>query len=739
MKNWGQDWMEINKPTCDAAVNAFPAFEVVPLRALGNGQKELSNLALVLTRINRALAFSAWRNENKASLSTFMQSIVGLMPAPDKGTAPESLLGRLLRLQDMVNAIEPVTKAIILCERMKNDIGKRRLKEKRLGMYVVASSALSECMKVGTLAQTQVEQLQQKLHKSAVTWRNRIYLSAFPTTSLGLVATKMNGEGELQLMVGGAGMAAPAQHVSNASALRASLVGFFLAYWEHILKERGGLRLLLLDDPQELLDGDNRDRLADAIKDIDKANAQLVITTHDSRFAASLAKRAQGVKVSLDHQYVHPATKARGTLYTSPSIAKVQQAHDLYAADRDAIGPAQEYASECRVFIEGRIGDLFDDAAFPTAATLNFSPTLSDHLGRLRGLMNSGSNELFKSRVLADFCNHAALRDKAPTLALLNKAHHSDKASIRPAEVDAVMEDLEDLRRATERLHQEFRLFRRREPLVPPVVDVAPLQLNVIPKFRVLIQPSLAAFVRDASVGDTQETEFEEINSDWFNQKAFFLLRSSNMGFAGPAWSVAIVEAEPSQIEDRRLVIARRGNDVYARRVLRPSDNEVVALAAETPDPRKSPQTIILHENDVSLHRVVGMLFDSPSTPPISKAEAVQIDGAGLLPKVRSAYKIKEESAVPLALPGQIALGGRQIEMAEFDAHRECYVALHLDDGQSIFKRVGEKLPPPLSHLRSFETIGGLGVAEILAVGQPQPGFRMVITAVQVLGVLYDH
>lgn len=383
----------------------------------------------------------------------------------------------------------------------------------------------------------------------------------------------------------------------------------------------------------------------------------------------------------------------------------VQAAHDLYASDFDAEAPAQEYASECRVFIEGRIGDLFDDATFPTASTLNFSPTLSDHLGRLRGLMKSGSNELFRSRLLANFCNYPALQDLAPAWQLLNKAHHSSKASIRPKEVANVLKDLESLCKAAERLHEEFRLFRRREPLVPPVMEVARLAPCVVPAFRVPIQPSLAAFVRDAAVGDTQETEFEEITSNLFREKAFFLLRSSNLGFAGPPLSVAIVETEASRIEDRRLVIARRGSDVFARRLLRPLDNDVVALAAETPDPRRSPQTLVLHENEVSLHRVVGMLFEAPGAVPASKAEAVQIDGTGLLSKVCSAYKIKEESAVPLALPGQIALGGQQIAITDFDAHIEHYVALHLDDGQSILKRVGDKLPEPLSHLRRLSPL----------------------------------
>lgn len=263
------------------------------------------------------------------------------------------------------------------------------------------------------------------------------------------------------------------------------------------------------------------------------------------------------------------------------------------------------------------------------------------------------------------------------------------------------------------------------------------LKSNAVPAFKVLIQPSLAAFVRGANVGDSQETDLEELSSTWFDGKAFFLLRSSNLGFAGPATSVAIVETDPSRVEDRRLVIARHGKETYARRALRPADTPMLALAAETPDPRRSPPTLLLHENEVALHRIVGMLFNAKVTPPASKSEAVQVDGTGSLAYVKSAYKIKEDSAIPLALPGQIALGGEQINLDKLGDHLDAYVALHLDDGSSIFKRIGEKLPPPLDRLRSFETIGGLGIADILSVGKPQPGFGAVEKAVLVLGILY--
>jgi hypothetical protein len=141
----------------------------------------------------------------------------------------------------------------------------RRTAESRLGEYATASAALPNLADLGQLADEQVDQLRKTLRKDAAAWRSRIYLGAFPDTAHELIDSGMGRKGELDLFVQAGGVSAPAQHVTNASALRASLVAFFLAFWEYVLKERGGLMTLVLDDPQELLDDENRERLAAAL------------------------------------------------------------------------------------------------------------------------------------------------------------------------------------------------------------------------------------------------------------------------------------------------------------------------------------------------------------------------------------------------------------------------------------------------------------------------------------------
>ncbi|WP_082848261.1 AAA family ATPase [Delftia sp. GW456-R20] len=723
---------------CKRAIDNFPEFQIKDSTRIGKEQKELDELNRVVQRVEQALQFSAWRQTVISEISAFMTEVVGRPPVDGGKTEQGSLLGRLKKLQAMVEAIEPVNNALNKQKLLMTDIAKRRNFEKRLAAYDVAAKALDKCIEIGELSGRQIEQLQNRLHSSAALWRTRIYRSAFPSTSMELVSSKMSGDGDLQLMVGVNRLAAPAQHVSNASALRASLLAFFLAYWEYMLRERGGLCLLLLDDPQELLDGDNRERLADAVHDIVNAKAQLILTTHDKRFAAAVARRVQAKSLQLSHQYVHPATVRRGTIFLTPSVLDVQEARDKFDANPDNAQLAQSYLSECRIFLEGRMGDFFDDTAYPAATAFNLAPTLSDHLGRLKGLVNDPPSELFRSLPIIRLARDVALNPGSPTLALLNKAHHSDKSLILPADVVAVREDLERLRKAIERAHEEFRTFRRREPLALAPSPPSALKPAEVPNFRIPIQANLRAFVRDASYGDSQETELEELDSKWFQAKAFFYLRSNTLGFAGPQGSVAIVDVEAVSATDRQLVIARTGNEVFARRLLRPKTSDHIALAAETPDPRKSPPTELLPEQQVALHPIVGILFSVPMPTPPSKKETVQITYVPHIQKIQSAYRIKEESAVPLALPGQVALGGNAIPLESFDSHIDEYVALHLDDGSSIFKRVGNRLPAPLQHLRQFETIGGMGVADVLAVENPHNGFRTVVHAVSVIGVLYN-
>ncbi len=141
----------------------------------------------------------------------------------------------------------------------------------------------------------------------------------------------MGRKGELELIVQTGGVAAPAQHVTNASALRASLVAFFVAFWEHVLKERGGLTTLVLDDPQELLDDENRERLAAGLGPLVAAGAQLIVTSYDPRFCACVSRLA--VTGGITHLAVHPATRLRPVLRTTPALPDIEKKKARFDGD----------------------------------------------------------------------------------------------------------------------------------------------------------------------------------------------------------------------------------------------------------------------------------------------------------------------------------------------------------------------------------------------------------------------
>ena len=211
------------------------------------------------------------------------------------------------------------------------------------------------------------------------------------------------------------------------------------------------------------------------------------------------------------------------------------------------------------------------------------------------------------------------------------------------------------------------------------------------------------------------------------------------MGFAIPSGSVAIVDVEPYPGRDQNLVIARHGGQVFARRLIRSPNSIGVSLAAQLPDPRTPRPSLTFDESKLRLHRIIGSIFtDMP--PPAGGNEAGQVSEVPELSQVAIAYCVREESAIPLALPGQIILGGAEIDATQLDLWEGHLVAVTLADGSSLFKRVGGRLAGGLAHLRQFESIGGLGSSIVVTTeGMEGADTPVMISARRVIGVLYEY
>jgi hypothetical protein len=702
--------------------------------ALPNG---CDTLGETLKRLDCAIRFARWRQGNDTLAREIVMRVLGRAPKEGEPSEKVTLTGKLLALEATVKAAKPVSDALVQCSRVKQHLKARRAAETRLGEYAVASAALGNLTGLGRLADEQVDQLRKTLRKDAAEWRSRIYLGAFPDTAQELIDAGMGRKGELDLVVQAGGVSAPAQHVTNASALRASLVAFFLAFWEHVLKERGGLTTMVLDDPQELLDDENRERLAAALAPLLAARAQLIVTSYDPRFCARVSRLP--IPGGVEHLEVHPATRQQPVVRTTLPLPIIEERKARFDADRNAEEPAREFADGCRVFFEAKLGDMFDDPAHAAWAIANPDPTLATFIQRLRPLVKSGPHGMFSAHVFRRFADHPALADGSPLIALMNKAHHGRRQEIRPAEVAQCADELSELLELVEQMYEECYRWRRRDIPKDQTATETPAGLTPKPPpaLNVLVCPDLAAFTQHAPVGESQEPP-ERLDPHLLDSTVAFYLRRPNFGFAAPVGTLALVEAVPGPAADRRLVIARHGNSVYARRVVRGANAGVIGLTAEVPDPRtRTPKTILLPEAEVAIHQVVGIIFDHAITVGPGKDEAIPVDASDALKRIEIAFRVVDDSAVPLALEKQVVLGGGCIELNELRRHKDALVAVTLDDGSSIFKRVGAALPGELAHLLQFESIGGLGSSQVLSVGKPHKGFQSVTSARAIIGVLY--
>ncbi|MBX2831486.1 MAG: AAA family ATPase [Rhodospirillales bacterium] len=715
----------------------LPAFEEPPAYDFPKNISQLTQeLNQLVRRIDRALAFAEWRTTNKLQLREFMKCVCsGKEGSNDEEPGIKQYLETLL---EIVEGVAPLNNISSIISRMQKHRDQHSVKQERIKACNKAATALREIVPLGELAEAQVSALQNTLHIRSEHWRKNMYRNA-TVYAPSPTETRMNAKGVLELNVGREGVSAPAQHVSNASALRGSLLGFFLAFREYVLNERGGLLTLVLDDPQELLDNDNRERLARGVLNLTKAGAQMLVTTHDRLFARSLV--AEHRKADLvEHFSVHPVNGVRPTLELAPAIEEVDRKRTVFRKNPDDHISAQDYAADLRVFLESRLGDLFDNVVHPAYSSSTKALTLFQLLDRLRGLISNSSNDLFQHPILNKFVNDISLTEGHEARRILNQSHH-DKASITYADVKDVAEDFQRLRTGIEEVHEQFRFHRWREPLATEEISISAVEMlepALSPNFSVPIYPDIAAFTDTSAEGPSQDTEVETLNQSWFDNKSFYYIRSESLGFAIPSGAVAIVESEPYPGGDQDLVIAHYNDKIFARRLIKPHGAIGVSLTAQVPNPLQGRPSLTYDASKLRLHRIVGAIFtDMP--PPEGKGEATFIEEAPELSQIQVAYRVKEDSAIPLALPNQTILGGQEIARTNLEAVRGKLVALTLNDGSSLFKRVGSQLPGKLAHLRQFETIGGLGSSQVVATSNDETydGSPSLNTARHVLGVLY--
>jgi hypothetical protein len=320
----------------------------------------------------------------------------------------------------------------------------------------------------------------------------------------------------------------------------------------------------------------------------------------------------------------------------------------------------------------------------------------------------------------------------------MNDCHHGRERNIMYNDVNEIRDDCVRVKQRVDAAHEEYEQWMRREPVdsAAPMPDGPPAL--VFPQVDVPIVQDLAAFTADSTLAETTEDE-ERLTQDLLGGHATYALNTHNLGFAAVPYSHVLVDTTRDDIADNSLVIALHGPRTYARRFLRSSSALGMAvLASDAQNPLKRPPTIFLPRNEVRLLQIVGILFgDSPAYARASD-EAWPVDAADLIAKVRICFKVRGDSAIPLALPGQMVLGGDSLTPADISRREGDLVAVATGDGAAL-KRIGQAVPG-FPHVRVFESIGGLGESMLVRVEESGDDFSdvpLMLCAREIVGVLY--
>ena len=421
---------------------------------------ECHTLGETLRRLDCAVRFARWRQGNDALARNIVLRVLGRLAGDGEPSEKTTLTGKLLSLDATAKAAKPISDALVQCKRLKQHLKTRRAAEARLREYSTASNALGNLANLGQLADKQVDHLRTILRNEAATWRSRIYLGAFPDTAHKLVDTGLGRKGELDLVVQTGGVSAPAQHVTNASALRRVWLRSSLRLGARIERARRTESPVARRPARTARRRKSRTRRC-CTRSTRGSRRTTGCISYDPRFCSRASRLV--IPGGIEHLEVNPATRQQPVIRTTPPLPVIQQRQIRFEADPNLEEPARDFADGCRVFFEAKLGDIFDGPSHFAWAIANPDPTLATFVQRLRPLVRSGPQGMFSAHVFRRFVDHPALFDGSPVLTLMNKAHHGRREEIRAADVAQCADDLNELLELAENMYEECYRWRRRD------------------------------------------------------------------------------------------------------------------------------------------------------------------------------------------------------------------------------------------------------------------------------------
>jgi hypothetical protein len=693
------------------------------------------DLKVTLNKLNRAVAFAEWRKNNDKGCKNAYGKIVGNASIEEvkEDIIKHSLYFNLSSLNQLVKNTTPIRESLLKIEELRRIMTERRKAELFLKHCEKTAKAIDDIKQINILVELQVGSLIQKLSSDIKAWKEKFYSPAYKGVPE-IADTDIGPNGSIIIDAEVGGTKASSKHICNSSDLRATLLAVIVSFWKYLMTERGCLSLIVLDDLQELFDKANRRKIANSIKEIIGYGGRILITTNDSVFGKQIVK--SNTLESIDRRRIHPIKTCRPhiELGVYNEDIDVKRAEFRKPENVNMHQPARDYINALRLYLEYELQDFFDEIC----PSLPRELTLRDLLNGIRRWRTSGQ-EPFVGQAFQNLLDEPALRDGSKFMELMNKSHHGNADEIKYTDVLDNESNCCKVMHLIECAHEEYERWLRRDPLpqvtVKPDIPKSTLKLE----FSIPVYENLAAATPDSGISEIEGSK-DVFSTERLGDYAIYVVNSDSLGFSVPRYSRVIVRLNEEPVEDNSLVIALHKDRIYARRFLQQYDNpEVVALSSEDANPIKRAPSLVLPVAEVRLLEIVGVILDDNPSWEKRSGEATLINDYELPYKPTIAFTIRGDSALPLALPGQLVIGAERLLSNKLDEHEGNLAAIAFS-GQEAFKRIGKRLPSQ-PRLRVFESIGGLGESILIRTDEvendPFSKIPLIDTVYRIAGIIY--
>jgi hypothetical protein len=736
----------------EAALSNAPQAKLAATQVPAN-QDILKSVDQKIQVIERLRELATWFRTHSPQWSEWWQSLAyGQVSEPtdvagykeDKGTPEktpsETLSNHLARLSEAFAKAEPYRRAAQALRTAWKHGGDASKIEKELNVREAIAESLAPLKLLGPFAEAVARDAIEELSERVLVLHKQIHL----TEQLQFHDAQLHRKEGLVVLGGLGHLLTDATLIANTSWLRATLWAFVFALREEAVDQLGKdpFPILVFDDPQSTFDSEHRHRWTQYVASLQDgpSKAQVLLTTHDEMFLELI--KVGGIKGRQAMIAAAGAELGHVAIFEGESLdrkwTETQRANTAKAGI--------EYIGAVRVYVEGLLRLMLrgEDANVMSVA-IGF--VLGDSRAKIEKLNDKGIAPWDRSefrklvKVLA--------KDSVP-IKHMEMAHHSSGAVLGMAEAEDVKKYwLKEIRPALDRA---FRLAREHHLLHGGLKALhAPFPTATLPEgYRDAVRKiplnvlGHAAALSDGRVADGR------FALEWVASNPTKIVLAQHLAYRLTALTLEpvarpgdlLLVKESGEPSAKSLVVALSYDRILARRFeIADNHGDVAVLTAQAINPRQIAPPVIAHKATLTLHKIIGVLYQDAKWSPMAKSDSEVCDCGGqaaftgLATNTLGLVKVIGQSAEPHALDGQYLIVKKEISAEEAlkTLDGKPIIAADTDD-KRYFKRL-RIMPSDLIVLESLDS-GGDYVPIVLAA--PGTGKNCLERVWPVAGILFE-